>query len=417
MFAFVFTTGTFAALALMWWHLQRAVTCADADGRVWCRHPRSWRAALAAMLLLLSYGPRGWFMLRGDPMGNGSLLMELCFVWMVMVLWFCTAALCVDVWNGFALLCQFAQRKLFRRTSRCPLISPRHAACAAAAFTAVALVCGLCGVRHPRVVHREIASAAVPASADGYRLMLLSDLHFRQQRYPAAILDAVEAALQSEKPDLLVHAGDFVDGPWSGDISPLVERVRRWTLPDGKFAVLGNHDAYAGRLASVRWHEQAGLRLLGQSVEKCSARPNAWLFLGGADDEAVWRLDRALLRQRAVREGGESMPQHEIRRIVEELPEVPESCFGLLLRHQPLVPRKLPAGYAAMVSGHTHGGQVFPFNFVVYATYGLRTGVPQWSRNLWIYICRGTGFWGPPLRFLEPPEITVITFRHQSSSN
>lgn len=410
MYVIIFTAGMICALLLMWWHLQRAVTCADDSGHRWCRRPWLWRAGIATLLALLAFGPRLWFLLTRQGLKTDTLPMVFSFTWMVMVMWFCTAALAMDAWNCVVVAVQFLRGRIDVRRRCVAMITPRWLTAAAAAFAIFALVSGWHGARHPRVVHQEFFSPLVPESADGYRLMLISDLHLRQRRYPLSILDAVEVAVREEKPDLIVHAGDFIDGPWSGDVGAMTDRIAAWPAPDGKIAVFGNHDGYAGWEGSRAWHERAGFELVGQRVGKAAMLPTPWLHVAGSDDEAVW-FDAGPRRTRGMTAAQRAAAMREATRRVEALPEPPPGVLAVLLRHRPIVPEGLPGGYRMMLSGHTHGGQVFPFNLVVYATYGLRTGIPQCSHALWIYICRGTGFWGPPLRFLEPPEIVIITFR------
>jgi uncharacterized protein len=398
------------ALVLMWWHLQRAVTCIDRNGKCWTAHPHLWRLGLLLVLFALGFGPRCYYWLTGAGFVTDTVPMILSFVWMIMVMWFCTVALAMDAWNCGVVIIQALRHKLDAKQPCHGLASPRCIAFCASAFTLIALLSGLYTTRHPRVVYQDFSSAIVPKDADGYRMLLISDLHLKQEHYPEVILDAVERAIASEKPDVIVHAGDFIDGPWSRDVNKYTDRIAQWGAPDGKFASFGNHDGYSGWDVSAAWHERAGFTLLGQRSGIASAAPQPWLFLAASDDESVWGAWR-YGEARAKLTLAERRKQHEeIRARVENLPVVGTKQLGVLLRHQPKLPQTLAPEYKMMLSGHTHGGQVFPFNFVVYATYGLRTGVPQLARNVWIYICRGTGFWGPPLRFLEPPEIVIITF-------
>ena len=401
-------------LVLMWWHLQRAVTCIDRTGKCWTRHPHLWRIGLALLLVFFSFGARLYYHFTGAGLVTDTLPMILTFVWMVMVMWFCTVLLSMDAWNCAVVVIQALRHKLDVHKPCRMLFSPRCIVLCASVFTLVALLSGLYCVRHPRVVYQEFSSPLVPKESDGYRMMLISDIHLKEMHYPDGIIEAVEDAIASEKPDVIVHAGDFIDGPWSNDVSKYTNRIAQWHAPDGKFASYGNHDGYSGWDVSAKWHERAGFTLIGQRSGNASANPQPWLFLAAADDESVWTQYRyGMPRQKESREERKKN-QEAIRNKVETLPAVPDAQLGILIRHRPQLPAALAPEYKMMLSGHTHGGQVFPFNFIVYATYGLRTGVPQWARAVWVYICRGTGFWGPPLRFLEPSEIVIITFHSET---
>ena len=80
----------------------------------------------------------------------------------------------------------------------------------------------------------------------------------------------------------------------------------------------------------------------------------------------------------------------------------------MLLKHQPRVNRASVEWFDLQLSGHTHGGQIFPFNWLVRLAYPAKTGLSQVGNDTWLYVSRGTGTWGPPIRFLAPSEVTVF---------
>jgi predicted MPP superfamily phosphohydrolase len=87
---------------------------------------------------------------------------------------------------------------------------------------------------------------------------------------------------------------------------------------------------------------------------------------------------------------------------------IPKDDFTVLLKHQPRVDRASVEWFDLQLSGHTHGGQIFPFHWLVRLAYPARTGLSQVGDETWLYVSRGTGTWGPPIRFLAPSELTVI---------
>lgn len=406
---FVFSTGLICFTGLVWWHLQSGILDCMQSG-----HPRVWRLALLVAVILLNWGP----LLLGRHLFAstshfGRALMVVSFSWMVLILWFGTAALALDLWNLFASLPKFSGHPATPLAKL--VLRPRSVMFLSLAFTLLAAVIGNLQARHPKIAHYDLSLPGAPTGADGYKILLISDIHLTQGRYPS-ILDAAERAIAAEKPDLILHAGDFLDGPHHGDISDQLRRIKGWNAPDGKYAILGNHDGYAEWHHSRDAHSQAGFILLGQRVKRTLTEIHPWLRIVGSDDPACWAV-RQFVKVPPVSEEGDEPAVNTIEEAWQkccEIPEVPADGVTILLRHQPFGADKVPENYDLMLCGHTHGGQLFPFNFVVNAFHDFRSH--RWhsvNSRLRVYICQGTGFWGPPFRFLIPPEITVITLHCQ----
>jgi hypothetical protein len=155
----------------------------------------------------------------------------------------------------------------------------------------------------------------------------------------------------------------------------------------GKFAVTGNHEFYAGLEDAIRFITRAGFVLLRGEV----ATPGGILTLAGVDDPTSRSLGpRRHLSDREVLAlgGGER--------------------FTILLKHQPLVEEGAPGAFDLQLSGHTHRGQIFPFGLLTGRFFSFHSGDYRLENGALIHVSRGTGTWGPPVRFLSPPEITVI---------
>ncbi len=90
------------------------------------------------------------------------------------------------------------------------------------------------------------------------------------------------------------------------------------------------------------------------------------------------------------------------------MPRLPRETFNVLLKHRPVLGTESPGRFDLQLSGHVHKGQLFPFNFVTYLFYPVKAGLNLCRENTALYVSRGTGTWGPPIRFLAPPEVTVI---------
>jgi len=258
---------------------------------------------------------------------------------------------------------------------------------ARASFAAIGIVTlglaayGAYAAWHPRVERLEIESDKLPAGFPGLRLVQISDVHLgvlAGKRRLASIMHEVAAL----KPDILVSTGDLVDAQAhfldgrSGQLASFQPRY-------GKFAVTGNHERYAGLAHAIDFHEQAGFHMLrGTYVDV------AGIILAGVDDPAVL--------------GGAS---HESG----WLNKIPPGRFVILLKHQPVVD---PAGrFDLQLSGHTHEGQIFPFSLLVRRVYPMVAGKYSLANGGMLYVSRGTGTWGPPMRLLAPAEITVIDLK------
>ncbi|MDO9309655.1 MAG: metallophosphoesterase, partial [Deltaproteobacteria bacterium] len=155
----------------------------------------------------------------------------------------------------------------------------------------------------------------------------------------------------------------------------------------GKFAVVGNHEVFAGLRQAIEFTRSAGFTVLrGQSV----ALPNG-ITITGIDDPVVSRVERS--------------GQRTEKTLLEALPD---GSFRLLLKHRPLISPGSDGLFDLQLSGHVHKGQLFPFNFLVKLTHPIPCGTTTTASGSQLHVSRGTGTWGPPMRLFAPPEVTVI---------
>ena len=236
-----------------------------------------------------------------------------------------------------------------------------------------------------RTEHLVIKTAKLPAQVEKFRIVQISDLHIgmivrdgRLKRF----LAAVEAAA----PDVLVSTGDLVDGQLDNLYEALAQ-LKNVPVKYGKFAVTGNHEFFAGVTRAVEFTEKAGFTVLrGEGVNVAGI-----VNIAGVDDPAV-----------TGRGGGKQVREAEF------LSSLPPGVFTVLLKHQPVADPDAEEKFDLQLSGHTHRGQIFPFNMVTKFVYYYHSGdfyLPDGAR---LHVSRGTGTWGPPVRLLAPPEITVI---------
>ncbi len=228
------------------------------------------------------------------------------------------------------------------------------------------------------VVRVRVPIRGLPAELEGLRIVQITDVHVGPL-LRRGFVEAVVAQVNALRPDLVAVTGDLVDG----SVDALAEHVAplaRLASRHGTFFVTGNHEYYSGVEA---W--RAHLRSLGLRVlENERVRLPGGLDLAGVEDyHGSWDLERAL----GGRERG-----------------VPCVLLAHQPKHAPLAARR---GVDLVLSGHTHGGQFFPWSLVVWLQQGFVAGMYAVGQTA-LYVSRGTGFWGPPLRVKAPPEITEI---------
>jgi predicted MPP superfamily phosphohydrolase len=242
--------------------------------------------------------------------------------------------------------------------------------------------------RLPEVVEVEIPIKNLPPALHGYHIVQLSDVHVGETIDKDFILPIVEA-VTSLAPDLLVLTGDLVDGSVAdvrADISPLAYLRAR----DGVFCVTGNHEYYSGVEAWCQEFRALGMTVLNNE-HALITRDGARLLLAGVTDVREGRKHPGHTSDPAKALQG--APQHDLR---------------ILLAHQPSSARAAhKLGYALQLSGHTHGGQYFPWNLLVGLVQPIGQGLEKVG-SMWVYVNRGTCYWGPPVRSFVPAEITSL---------
>jgi predicted MPP superfamily phosphohydrolase len=235
--------------------------------------------------------------------------------------------------------------------------------------------------------------ASLPMEYEGFRIVQFTDIHVGPT-IKRKFVERVVAQVDNLHADLLAFTGDLVDGsvPWLRDeVAPLKDLI----APYGKFFITGNHEYYSG---AAPWIEEAGR--LGFTVllneHRLIQRNNARIVLAGVTDYSAGDFIKSQV----------SDPAAAIAR-------APVGLVRILLAHQPKsIFAAARAGYVLQLSGHTHGGQFFPWDYLGRLNQPYIKGLHKHD-NTWIYVSRGTGYWGPPLRLGIPPEITVIRLTAQ----
>lgn len=239
--------------------------------------------------------------------------------------------------------------------------------------------------------HVIIASSKLPSSISRFRIVQVSDVHIGLLLQKNRLLNILEKIREAE-PDILVSTGDLIDGKLNRDFGisynkPLAALLSSIPTTYGKFGVIGNHEVYAGLSQSVSFSRAAGFTILrNQSIKLMSG-----ITITGIDDLAV-------NPNGVADQGTETLL----------ISSAPIDSFHLLLKHRPEILPESDGHFDLQLSGHTHGGQIFPFNLLVRLKNTFSIGSATTKAGSYIHVSRGTGTWGPPMRLFAPPEVTII---------
>ena len=243
--------------------------------------------------------------------------------------------------------------------------------------------------RTARVVRVDVPIAGLPAALHGFTVAQISDIHVGptiRQQYLARIVARVNAL----GADMVAITGDLVDGRVA-DLQRHVEPLSGLRSTHGTFFVTGNHEYYSGAHAWIDELRRLGLTVL-MNEHVVLRHDTAALVLAGVADYGAHHFDEAHRSDPA-------------RSLVGAPADAP---IRVLLAHQPRSAQAASsAGFDLQLSGHTHGGQFWPWNHFVKFQQPFSAGLNK-LKNLWVYTNSGTGYWGPPKRFGVPSEITHL---------
>jgi len=242
--------------------------------------------------------------------------------------------------------------------------------------------------RNIRVERISISTSKLPADVERMTFGLISDVHF-SPIIGERMATEISRIIKKENVDILLCTGDLLD---RGIAEPenIISILKSINPPLGKFAITGNHEFIAGIDDSVKFIEKSGFNLLRDEAYSIKGVLN----IVGVDDPSLERFE------------GQSLKPEKwaFRGLNPEL-------FTLLLKHQPWVEKENLDLFDLQISGHTHAGQIFPFTALVKLVFPYICGLYDLGNHTQLYVSRGTGTWGPPFRFLAPPEITIIELK------
>ncbi|MDR3265769.1 MAG: metallophosphoesterase [Synergistaceae bacterium] len=232
-----------------------------------------------------------------------------------------------------------------------------------------------------REVNFSVHSSKLPRNVESLRIVQISDIHLGGL-YSIGHLRRVMEMVRAAKPDIFVVTGDLVDGNMASrgaEAALIADHGAKY----GAFAIVGNHEYYNGLEQAVEFMERAGLTVLYDRMVDV-----AGIAIVGLDDlTTVWPAEVTS----------------------------PRDSFVLLLRHRPHVIKTSRGKFDLQLSGHTHGGQLWPLGLLSQRVHGYVQGLSKQGES-YVYVSNGTGFWGPPMRLLTPPEVTVIDLARDSAS-
>ncbi len=237
----------------------------------------------------------------------------------------------------------------------------------------------------------EIILPHLPAAFDGFRIVQLTDLHLGAMRQGAWLRQVVDRT-NGLAPDLIAITGDLADAT-PGQLTSEMAMLGELRAPHGQFFVTGNHEYFIDLDGWLNGIAEIGIRVLrNERVE--IHRGDAVIDLAGVDDH-----DGARMAPGHGPDVARAMAGHDPQRA------------SVLLAHQPrIIDAAADHGVGLVLAGHTHGGQIWPWGYLVYLQQPYVRGLHE-RRGTQIYISEGTGFWGPPMRLGSTSEITLVTLR------
>lgn len=355
--------------------------------------PRFWRQVVFGLLAALAASvPVAVFSYDVAPGAAARVLAWPAFLWM-------GAFFYVVIALGIIDLARLVARRVRPRSAE-PVdrsrreFSARLVAGAAAAAAGGLVTVGIISARGaPEVTEVPVELPRLPTALDGFRIVQLSDLHAGNTLGRGHVERLVEATNRAQ-PDLIAFTGDIADAR-PADIRDIVAPLRDLRAPHGVYYVTGNHDYYVGVDPWLEELGSLGIRVLRNERVSIGVGDDSFDLIGIDDHEAQGfgnghgaDLTRALHGSTPGRE-------------------------RVLLAHQPRqVSGAVKHDVGLVLSGHTHGGQIWPMHYAVQLQQGGYLSGRYLQDLTQMYVHRGSGYWGPPIRTCAPPEIARVTLRH-----
>ena len=325
-------------------------------------------------------------LVRHDHENAARIIAFTGFIWMG----FLCFLVCLNIVTDIARLFFWSAEKLGLAGNISCALGGRGAFLLLVLFAAVISVYSAFEAHDVRIVNIRIATDKLPPETKAIRIAQISDLHLGLINRNS-VLQRVANLITAQRPDILVSTGDLVDGKLDS-IRQLAEIFREIPAPMGKFAATGNHEYYVGLSHTITFMRNAGFTLL---QDEAAVAGEAVRIVGINDP----------VQKQMTPESGH--PEADV------IGDGTDGRFTILLKHRPTVDPASAGKFDLQLSGHSHQGQIFPFLLLTRLVYPYSGGSYILPNGGMLHVNRGTGTWGPPMRFLASPEITIIDLEGQ----
>ncbi|HEY7373200.1 MAG TPA: metallophosphoesterase [Polyangia bacterium] len=358
--------------------------------------PAPWSTVVAWFFVLAAVGlPVAVILSRGrGHTVAGRVAIWSAYLWLGVMFLLFTAVLAVDVGRLLVAIARRISSGTVVDAERRTFIARTTAAAIAAVvggLSAVAVRSALGPVEVRRV---RVRLGRLPRAQNGLTIVQITDLHVGPT-IGREIVEDIVGRTNALTPDIVAITGDLVDGSVS-ELRDAVAPLANLRARHGVFFVTGNHEYFSNAEAWVNELPRLGIRVLAN--ERVSIGEGETSFdLGGIEDRSAHRYGGLTTEAALARALDGRDPKREL----------------VLLAHQPRSMLEAAAyGVGLQISGHTHGGQIWPFGYLVRLQQGFFPGLHRHG-DAQIYVSRGTGYWGPPMRLAEPAELTHLTLESE----
>ena len=345
-------------------------------------------AALAVFMLAMTFAPFFIRLLeRYEYQLAAQVLSFAAYLWMAALFLFFCSSILLDLLSG-----------LVRIASSIPHVGLSGASIPVRSSFVISIglslaIClyGYFDALNIRTERLRIETRKLPESISRLTIVQISDVHLGLI-VGCSRLKKIVDIVKAEKPDIFISTGDLVDAQIN-NMEGMADLLRSVHAPYGNYAITGNHEYYAGIQQALAFTRECGFTLLRGEAAK-----NGAINIVGVDDPSgvQMKVDK---------------PEPETAL----LSALPKDRFTLLLKHRPVVDQDAAKLFDLQLSGHTHKGQIYPFTYISEIAYPLNAGRFDLPAGSILRVSRGTGTWGPPIRFLSPPEVTVIELVRKKS--
>ena len=320
------------------------------------------------------------------PCGFAGVITWIGSFWLAFMLYFILIALVIDLAKLINHFTNIFPRAIYVDYEKTKLIS----LFISIGLVALAVVAGFINARNPRIKKLELHIAKTVAGEKSLNIVMASDIHLGTL-IAKRKANRLVTTINSLHPDLVLFAGDVVDE----DLAPVIKNNLGANLGGikskfGVFAITGNHEYIGGAEAAVKYLGEHGITMLRDTAVLVDGR----FWVVGRDDR-----DKSRFTGKKRRELADIMQQ------------VDRSYPVMMMDHQPFnLEQAVEQGVDLQLSGHTHHGQLWPFNYITSAMYEISCGYKQTGMTHF-YVSTGFGTWGPPVRLGNRPEIVQIKLK------